>query len=289
MRLPAGAEAGSSSRGSRSLAVHELEFAASLTERPIKVALPGPYLLTRTMWMECISDRAYARRDELADDVVRVLREELHHLLAAGAALVQFDEPVLTEVVFSGQRPRQAQRSCAGRSARARRHRRDRARVRDRPAERRSSKADLPRDRTGAPRVPRELDARRRAPLLAGDYRAARARTSLDAVRVGTLFLEFSTPRAGEDRRARRVSDPSTSAIGTRRRQPEARRAGRETSTTIVARACCGPIAVFGHERLLLNSDCGFATFADNPGQRSSAIAEGKLAAMVRARASLGS
>ena len=36
----------------------------------------------------------------LARDVVRVLREEAHFLLAAGAALVQFDEPVLTEVVF---------------------------------------------------------------------------------------------------------------------------------------------------------------------------------------------
>ena len=39
-------------------------------------------------------------RDELARDVVRVLREELHFLLAKGAALVQFDEPVLSEVVF---------------------------------------------------------------------------------------------------------------------------------------------------------------------------------------------
>ena len=87
-------------RRSRPLAVHELEFAKMLTDRPIKVALPGPYLLTRTMWMDCITDRAYETRDKLADDVVRVLREELQGLLAAGAALVQFDEPVLTEVVF---------------------------------------------------------------------------------------------------------------------------------------------------------------------------------------------
>ena len=38
---------------------------------------PGPYLLARTMWMECISDRAYASREALADDLVRVLREEI--------------------------------------------------------------------------------------------------------------------------------------------------------------------------------------------------------------------
>ena len=31
-----------------------------------------------------------------------MLREEIHFLLAAGAALVQLDEPVLTEVVFTG-------------------------------------------------------------------------------------------------------------------------------------------------------------------------------------------
>lgn len=82
---------------SRSLAVHEFSFLRSLTHAPVKVALPDPYLLTRTMWMECIADRAYRSREDLANDIVRVLREELHFLLAAGAALVQFDEPVLTE------------------------------------------------------------------------------------------------------------------------------------------------------------------------------------------------
>lgn len=87
---------------SRPLALHELEFLRTLTDRPVKVALPGPYLLSRVMWMECISDRAYHSREHLAEDIVRVLREELHFLLAAGAAIVQLDEPVLTEVVFAG-------------------------------------------------------------------------------------------------------------------------------------------------------------------------------------------
>ena len=87
---------------SRPLALHELAFAQTLTDKPVKIALPGPYLLTRTMWMECISDRAYQNREHLAADIVRVLREELAYLLAAGAALVQIDEPVLSEVVYSG-------------------------------------------------------------------------------------------------------------------------------------------------------------------------------------------
>ena len=92
----------------RPLAVHEVAFSRTLTPQPVKVALPGPYLLTRTMWLDCLRERPYATREDLARDVVRVLREELHHLLAAGAAIVQFDEPVLTEVVFTGA---QTQRS----------------------------------------------------------------------------------------------------------------------------------------------------------------------------------
>ena len=84
---------------SRSLAVHEYEYARACSDRPVKVALPGPYLLTRTMWLDCLTEPPYETRDELARDVVRVLREEAHFLLASGAALVQFDEPVLTEVV----------------------------------------------------------------------------------------------------------------------------------------------------------------------------------------------
>ena len=87
---------------SRPLAVHELQFAQSCASRPVKVALPGPYLLTRTMWLDCLTERPYETRDDLARDIVRVLREETHYLLAAGAALVQFDEPVLTEVVHGG-------------------------------------------------------------------------------------------------------------------------------------------------------------------------------------------
>ena len=53
---------------------------------------------------ECISDRAYRSREHLADDIVRVLREEVHALLAAGAALVQLDEPVLSEEVLRSLR-----------------------------------------------------------------------------------------------------------------------------------------------------------------------------------------
>src|SRR5262249_30897845 len=77
---------------SRPLVAHEFDSARTMTEKPVKAALPGPYLLARTMWMECISDRAYDTREALAEDIVRVLREELAELIDAGTALIQLDE-----------------------------------------------------------------------------------------------------------------------------------------------------------------------------------------------------
>ncbi len=83
------------------LAVGELRFVQQLTDRPVKVALPGPYLLTRSMWVSAYTKKVYRDKTEMGDDVVRILREELQDLRDAGAAFVQFDEPVLTEVVMS--------------------------------------------------------------------------------------------------------------------------------------------------------------------------------------------
>ncbi len=88
------------------LAVNELRFVQSLTDKPVKVTLPGPYLLTRSMWVGDFSGKAYADKTEMADDIVALLRAELVDLKAAGAAFVQFDEPVLTEIVFSQETKR---------------------------------------------------------------------------------------------------------------------------------------------------------------------------------------
>lgn len=86
----------------KALAVDEVNFLKQHTDQPIKVTLPGPYLLTRAMWIGRISrGSAYQDKTEMADDLVSILREELGDLQKAGAAFVQFDEPVLTEVVLS--------------------------------------------------------------------------------------------------------------------------------------------------------------------------------------------
>jgi len=85
-----------------SLAVEELKFLRTLTDRPVKVTLPGPYLLTRAMWVTDYSVDAYGDKPAMADDIVAILREELAELTAENVEFVQFDEPVLTEIVHSG-------------------------------------------------------------------------------------------------------------------------------------------------------------------------------------------
>jgi methionine synthase II (cobalamin-independent) len=88
------------------LAVDEFRFMRTLTDKPVKVTLPGPYLLTRAMWVTAHSRNAYGDKPVMAEDVIAILREELEELAQAGADFVQFDEPVLTEIVHSGDTKR---------------------------------------------------------------------------------------------------------------------------------------------------------------------------------------
>jgi 5-methyltetrahydropteroyltriglutamate--homocysteine methyltransferase len=258
---------------SKGIAVHEVEFVRSLTDLPVKVALPGPYLLTRTMWMECISDRAYANREDLARDVVRVLREEIACLLAAGAALVQLDEPVLSEVVFSGPA---TQRSfmCGALSAKS-----------DSPVELAFARdlvnavtEGFPLDRLALHMCRGNWTADEGA-ALSGDYRPLA--DTLAAMRVGTLLLELCTPRAGEMEILKSLPGHMRIGVGACN-QKHAHVESVESIVKHVERA----IALFGAQRVLLTPDCGFATFADNP-VSSDAIAQAKLAALAQAAALL--
>jgi len=84
------------------LAVNEVEFVRRLTDKPIKVPLPGPYLLTRAMWVNAHTRNAYGDKPVMAQDIITILRDELADLVEAGVEFVQFDEPVLTEIVHGG-------------------------------------------------------------------------------------------------------------------------------------------------------------------------------------------
>ncbi len=53
------------------------------------------------MWVKEVSRAAYPTKEDLGEDVVRILREEVFALRDAGVDFIQFDEPVLTELVFT--------------------------------------------------------------------------------------------------------------------------------------------------------------------------------------------
>jgi 5-methyltetrahydropteroyltriglutamate--homocysteine methyltransferase len=83
------------------LALEDFRFLRSLTKKPVKITLPGPYLLTRSMWVSALTRRVYRNHKKMADDIVKILREELIELRDVGCDFVQFDEPVLTELILS--------------------------------------------------------------------------------------------------------------------------------------------------------------------------------------------
>lgn len=235
------------------LAVHEYEYASSLTDRPVKVALPGPYLLTRTMWMECISDRAYDDREQLAVDIVRILREEIAALLAAGAPLVQIDEPVLTEVLFGqvGQGGRTFMCGALGERGGAN----DELAFAERLL--REVTEGFPAERL-ALHVCRGNWTTDESAALTGDYR--QLVPLFRAVNVGTLVLELCTPRAGELAALDGIREDQRVCAGVVNQKDMS----TATVDGVVARAEAA-IEAFGAERVLLGTDCGFATFADNP------------------------
>ena len=70
--------------------VRDVRFLRSNTDRPIKVTVPGPY----TMSQQAQND-FYQNEDELAMDYAAAVNEEIRDLFAAGADIVQIDEPYL--------------------------------------------------------------------------------------------------------------------------------------------------------------------------------------------------
>lgn len=234
------------------LAVREAEFLRAHTTRATKVTLPGPYLLSRSMWVQKLSAASYPTRELLCTDIVNILREELKELAALGVEIVQFDEPVLTELVFAGKA---ATRTfmCAALAAAA-----------DPAAELRLAVelinrvvADIPGIRT-AIHVCRGNWSRKEDVLLSGDYDPLLP--YLAQMKVDQFVLEYATPRAGPE--ALLVGLPKGSSVGFGAINP---RTDPDEDPSAIAARVRGLASTLGHERIWLNPDCGFGTFADRP------------------------
>jgi 5-methyltetrahydropteroyltriglutamate--homocysteine methyltransferase len=77
-------------RRTRPVEVRDVEFLRSLTERRIKITVPGPFTMTQQA-----QDDHYRDERALALAYAQAVNEELHDLKAAGADVVQIDEPYL--------------------------------------------------------------------------------------------------------------------------------------------------------------------------------------------------
>jgi 5-methyltetrahydropteroyltriglutamate--homocysteine methyltransferase len=247
-----------------SLAVDDLRFARKHTDRPIKVTLPGPYLLTRAMFVPELTKRWYASKEDLARDVVALLREEIAALAAEGADFIQLDEPVLSELAFAPESTRTFM--CAALAAR-----------KD-PAEELEFAVGLINNvvegiggvRLGV-HVCRGNWSRDETTLLSGSYHPLSP--YLERMRVTQLVLEYATERAGDVLRFEGkelglgVVNPRTDRIET----PEEIRASIDAA-----------LAFYPPEKIFLNPDCGFGTFSSRP-MNSPGIAAAKLRSMAAA------
>jgi 5-methyltetrahydropteroyltriglutamate--homocysteine methyltransferase len=184
-------------------------------------------------------------------------------LLAAGAALVQFDEPVLSEVVYSG--PKNTRSFMCGALSEKQ----------DSPQELAFARSLLEAVLAGLPPKRLALHVCRgnwtpdESAALRGDYRPLLP--LLSSVPVGTLFLELCTPRAGEIDALADLPGHLRVGVGVVNQKH-----GSVESVTEVLPKAEAAIRLFGLDRVLLTPDCGFATFADNP-LSSPEVAEAKL------------
>lgn len=247
-----------------SLALDELRFLKKHTNKPVKIPLPGPYILTRAMFVREVTAAHYPSKEALGEDVVRVLKEEIAELIDAGADLIQLDEPALTELVFTQGHTRTFM--CAALAA-----------TND-PTQ------DLELAVSLINRVIEGIDPRRiclhicrgnwsqdESTLLTGSYHPLK--DYLERLNLSRLVLEYATDRAGDLMRF------TGKGLGLGVVNP---RTERVESVAEITSSIERALTMYGQDELMVNPDCGFGTFSNRP-VNSSDIAFRKMKAITEA------
>lgn len=221
----------------------------SVAGLPVKVTLPGPYLLTRAIWAPEPARAPYGSPEELGRDVVALLQDEIRDLCALDVAMIQLDEPLLT-ASRSGAEELDFAVSLINQ-------------VTDLIHELSAARSAL--------HVCRGNWSTRQGMPQGGSYRLLEP--VFARMRVSQLVLEYATPRAGDLPRfdmkelGLGVVDPRTPEV--------------ELAATIVARVT-EALALYPREKLFLNPDGGFATFSERP-KDAEIVAVAKVRAMAEA------
>ncbi len=250
------------------LALDELAFMREHTDRQIKVPLPGPYMLTRSSWFEGLSDQVYPDPEDLAADVVSILREEIIALRDQGCNFVQLDEPILSQVVFGEESTETFM--CA-----ALPNRRDptdelefAVRLMNQTTE------GITGIKTGV-HVCRGNWSRKEEVLLTGNY--GPMLPYLVQMNIDQLVLECATPRAGEMEVFKEYGNEKEIGFGV----VNPRTDDVEPPEQIVARVK-ELLEYFDPDKIYLNPDCGFGTFAER-NVNTHEVASRKMLAIVQA------
>jgi 5-methyltetrahydropteroyltriglutamate--homocysteine methyltransferase len=231
------------------LALDEAHFLKQHTRRETKVPIPGPYLLTRSSWFEGLSDKAYPTREDLAKDVVRILRREVIALKEAGVDFIQLDEPSISQVVYGDEAEQTFMCAALGSRTDPTSELEFAVRLVNETVE------GIDGVRFGV-HVCRGNWSRKEDVLLTGNY--GPLLPWLMRMDVDQLVLEMATPRAGEIEVFKEYANEKEIGLGVANPRTDA----IEKPAEIVARVK-QMLKYFDPDKIFLNPDCGFGTFAE--------------------------
>ena len=261
----------------KSLVADEMIELKKLTDKKIKATLPGPYLITRSMWLPALSKQYYDSKDSLGEDIIKVLKEEIDLLAKIGVDVIQFDEPVLTEVVFSEGKTRSFM--CAALS-----EKKDPTDELKFATKLIKSVIDYAKEKEilVSLHVCRGNWSRDESILLTGPYTPLLP--LFEETLPNILTLEFSTPRAGEISSlfsSTLIKDNCILGLGVMNPRTDEIEPLEDILNRVEE-----VLHYIPKERIWLNPDCGFATFANRP-VSTMEIIDRKLARLNEARNTL--
>ena len=238
------------------LVTDEMIELKKLTNKKIKATLPGPYLITRSMWLPALSKQYYDSKDSLGEDIIKVLKEEIDSLAKIGIDVIQFDEPVLTEVVFSEGKTRSFM--CAALS-----EKKDPTEELKFATKLIKSVIDYAKEKEilVSLHVCRGNWSRDESILLTGPYTPLLP--LFEETLPNILTLEFSTPRAGEISSlfsSTLIRDNCILGLGVMNPRTDVIEPLEDILNRVEE-----VMQYIPKERIWLNPDCGFATFANRP------------------------
>lgn len=100
----AGRVIGEKIRQVRRLTGHEAPFLKEKAGGPYKITFPAPSYVVARGYKPGVSDKAYASRGELMQDVVKVYQDEVQFLLDQGVPYIQIDNPHYPDYIEESRR-----------------------------------------------------------------------------------------------------------------------------------------------------------------------------------------